>query len=535
VLAIALALLAVVARTQLVVLVVLAPAAIVLHTLIGAGWRPGQAARRLWREHPLYSALIVPGAILVLLNLVGIRPGPLQAASGTYVTSFDVADFSTLPPKWALQFSRIVIGVGVLPAILGLPWIVRQLVRRTSPEAGAMAATCLLGFVLVLLSTMYAAAEERYLMLVAPLLLLPGIVAIARGELPAWAVGLSALAVTVLVALVAWPYTEDQSRMLTDPVQAIWSRLVVRRAPGLGGEAEIGAAILIVVAGALAVAATVVRRRVVLVPLALALVVGAAQLTQTTYIVHKRTALTAGKGGLADRTWIDDRVDEDVAILATGIGNGADYAPIWRDTTLWNRRVELLISTATLTQQIPRYGRATEVRVDPRSGRLVPIDGRRLPTWLVQPTGFRDLGLVGRRVATSRYLPLELTRIEGQPRAAWMWEGTEPDGFLSTNRRVGTLKPLGPAFDDGGPRVCAKVTLVAPANGGTHRYIASGGGTRRTGTLRAGDQADLTFRLRRGQSLRVRGTNYRDIGDGRKLTLILARTAVAPCGAKPTS
>jgi hypothetical protein len=524
------------ARTNLLVLGVVAPTAILLHVWIGAAG-PGRVrrfAQAMWRGHPIYTLLIVPGAIVLTLNLIGIRPGPIGTLFGSYVTSFDIADFSTLPEKWALQVSRIAIGVGLIPAMLGVPWILRQVVRRTSPREGALAIVCLVGFCVMLVSTMYAAAEERYLMLAAPLVLVPGLVAIARGQLPVWAAALGAVAIAVLVARVAWPYTENQASMLTDPVQAFWGRTVVRRAPELAGEAAMGAG-LAVLALALAVVALTVLRRTRARPavLALAAFVAVFQLVQTGYAVTKRTDFTRGPGTLADRTWVDDRVgDATVGIHAQALANSSEYVGIWRDVTLWNRRVEKLTSTEFVDLQIPRYAQAVTLQLDRRTGVLRAPAGESVPRWMLRATTFRDQGLVADRVETSGYLPVELVRLRGRPRLTWLWEGVERDGFLSTEKPSAQLTVLPPAFGTPGAR-CVAVTLVAPANGGTHRFTVRAGDVRRAGTLRAGAQRVVRVPVRRaGGTVTVGATGFRDLGDKRRVAVQIASTQVRACASR---
>lgn len=531
-LAIAVALAAGFARTNLLVLVAVAPVAVALHTLAGAGRGRGRlrrAAGAMWREHPVFAVLLVPGALLAVLNLAGIQPGPLARLSGSYVTNLGEADFGVVGPKWAGQVSRIVIGVGLVPAILGLPWIVRQLARRTSPEAGALAICGLFGFFVVLFSTMYAAPEERYLMLAAPFLLLPGVVACARGEVPPWGVALGGLAVGVLVARVAWPFAGEPTKLLTDPVEAFWTRVVLSRVPELPGSPRSAAGIAIVALGVVLALVTARRRVWAAVPVALLAAVVVFQVVQTGYVVTKRAQLAGGPGSLADLTWVDRRAGgQVVGIHAQGVANDLGYSPIWREVALWNRRVDTVVVDGFLNLQIPRYGSRRDVAMDERTGRL---EGARVPRLMLTTTQYRQTGLVADPVARATYLPVELVRLRGAPRVAYIWSGPQPDGWLTPREPEARVRVL-PGAVEGVRDPCLTVTLIAPPGSGgpAHRFTLTAGDTTRRGSVPAGGDREVTVPLTGGADgavVRTKGASR--LADDRRVTLNVAATRIGTC------
>jgi hypothetical protein len=517
------------ARTNLLVLVVVAPAAATLHALYGGGGLRA-AALRLWRSSPLWAVLLVPGAILVALNLAGIRPGPLAPLSGGYITSLELLEFGPIPAKMAGQVSRMVTGAGLVPAVLGVAWIGRQVVRRTSPEAGALALTCLVGFLVVLFSTVYAAPEERYLMLVAPCLLLPGVVAIARRDVPWWGVAISGLLAVVLVARVQWPFQADQAGFLTDPAEAFWSRVVVGNAGWLPGSPRTGAAILALLAVAALVALwRVSGRRAALVPLVLVAAVGVAQVVQTGYVLTKRVEMASGPGDAADWAWVDERVgDAVVGIQAQAIGNTGDYVNVWRELTFWNRQAEKIVTTGTLGLQIPRYGEAFEAKLDRRTGALVAPEGERIPRYMLVPTQYRQLGLRGREVARSTYLPVALVALEGAPHVTYEWVGPDDDGWLPA-RTDATLRIMR-AEGSSGPR-CATIGLIAPPGSeGRTRFVLRAGDERATGALPAEGGRDVRIRVPEGVAgVRLTATGSAKLGDGRRVSVNTPGATVGPC------
>src|SRR5690606_15968267 len=85
--AVVLAAAATLARTNLVVLVALAPATVALVTAARAAHdpEPGRAARavrRLLRENPLLTLLFVGCVALLVLNVLGLQPGFVDAVTG---------------------------------------------------------------------------------------------------------------------------------------------------------------------------------------------------------------------------------------------------------------------------------------------------------------------------------------------------------------------------------------------------------------------------------------------------------------------
>jgi hypothetical protein len=522
--AVALVVVAGLCRTNLLVLVVVAPAAAVLHALYGGGGLRA-AARRLWTTNPLWAVLVVPGALLVVLNLAGVRPGPLASLSGNYITSLELLDFGPIPEKMAGQVSRIVTGLGVVPAVLGVAWIVRQVVRRTSAEEGALALVSLVGFVIVLFSTVYAAAEERYLMLVAPCLLLPGIVALARGRLAWWGVAAAGLVAAVLVARVRWPGEVDPTGFLSNPAEAFWIRVVLPRVEALPGSAPAAAGVL--VALAMLVVAVLWRLRrpgVALVPVALLVAVALLQLVQTGYVVTKRASLAGAPGGQAAWAWVDRRAGEEpVGIWAPAGANNETFGKVWREIAFWNRRVETIVTTAPVALQIPRYGDAFEAEVDEDTGELDTTDDRPLPRLMLVPTTYAQAGLDGEVVARSSYLPVALVRVGDAPRASYLWEGLEEDGWLRAEDDEATLRVL-PAAGR-----CLRIGLAPPPGADGVRFTLTAGDARRAGTLPARGRT-VRLRVPGGEDrVKLRATGEAELPDGRSVAAAVTRTTAGPC------
>lgn len=515
-LAVALVLLAGLARTSLLVLIVVPPGVVLLHAaLTGRG-------RHVRRDHPLLSAFALVGAAVVLVSILG--GNALGGLAGGYRTSLP-ADWSPLPGKFLRQLAPIASGVGFVPAILALPWALRQVaVRRRDPEALALALVLLVALPALLISTIYAAPEERYLMYMAPPIIVAGVAALARRDVPAWSVAVSALVVAILVEHVAWPFVADAARFQTDPALSFLSRVPLMRV------SDLALALAVVAAGVLL--AVVVARRSRRAALAVLAVLFGLQLVQTAYITGKRAEATEGPAGIRERTWVDRAAEgRPVAMQAEGQANSGGYEAAWRDAQFFNGDIEVFASTDPRPKLlVARHATIERVTVDAATGVLATASGRRLPRlWLV-PTLFRPMGLVEQPLETSKYLPLRLVRLRGAPRAAWRWSGVEPDGWIGKGRPDVALRVY-PGASDGPGRRCLRITLVsAPNYPGVHRYRVRAPGVDVRGALRAEGRAAVTVPLTPAvRTIRVQARGTTEFVPGRELSMLVGATETIGC------
>jgi hypothetical protein len=526
-LALGLAALASLARTNLLVLLAVAPAAVLFQALIGCGWSVRAAARRLWSEHPVFAVLLVPGSIVLVLMLAGVNLGPLQRLSGGYVTSLGLLDFGPVPGKFATQVSRIVTGVGVLPAVLSCAWIVTRLRPSADPRERGLALAAAIAFFIVLFSTVYAAPEERYLMLVAPALILPAVVTLSRFDVSAVGVAVFGVIAGLLVARADWPFVGDAAKLLTDPAATFLGRVVTFRV----SEVLVGVAIAVVCG----LVAWGVSRRPRQVLLGVAAAIVAIQLVQTAYVVTKRADWAGGgASSLDDWTWIDQRVPDDtaVAVQAEAISNGPDYAGAWRDAAFFNRRVETVLVTGPLNLTVPIYGRRMTMGIDDATGEVIreQFDSAPFPRWIVVPTLFRRVGFDAESVARSTYLAAELVHLRGTPTVAWQWGTTDPDGWLSPANRSAELT----IYPAGGTGRCLTVTLIAPSGAKQdHRYTLRSGDERRSGVI-GGDRSSATVSIPIADgrtSATLRASGFSDLPDERAVGVNIGDTRIGRCGA----
>lgn len=505
------------ARTSLLALLVVPPVVVVLHAALQG------RVRALPREHPLlapFGAVVAAGVVVSLLG-----GGALAGLAGSYSTSLTAVDWRPLPEKFAGQLARIVTGIGVVPVVVGVPWALSHLARqRREPETLALALVVIVALPVLLLSTVYAAPEERYLIYAAPLLVVPGVAALARRDVPARAVGLSAVIVAILVVRVPWPFVVDPARYQTDPALSFLGRVVLTRA------SELAVGLAIAAAGAV-LALAVARDSGRVAGTVLALLLGA-QVFQAAYVTGKRAEATEGPAGLRERVWVDRAADgRRVAMQGEGQANTLGYEAAWRDAQFFNRNIEVFATTDRQPRiLIARHSTIERVRVAPATGALQTMSERRLPRlWLV-PTLFRPMGLVEEPLDGSEYLPLRLVRLRGAPRVAWRWSGVELDGWIGRTRPDVSLRVY-PGASDGPGRRCLRIALQgAPNYRGVHRYRLTTAGVERSGGVRAERRATIDVPLTgRASTIRLRTSGTVAFPGGRQLSMLVAATEPVRC------
>jgi hypothetical protein len=174
--------LAVLARTEFVVLVLLVPVLLVAYELAqppraGAMARLGSAAGGAFRKHRLlgwfYAALVLGGVALVVTGHavlpLGTYGGTLQGhvlAKGTGRSLLDLVEI-------------LVVSVGIVPFVLGLAWLLASVARPAAGERYAFALVALISIAVVTVEVAIFDARfgagvvhDRYVFYVVPLVLI---------------------------------------------------------------------------------------------------------------------------------------------------------------------------------------------------------------------------------------------------------------------------------------------------------------------------------------------------------------------------
>ncbi|MCW3018672.1 MAG: hypothetical protein JWN10_980 [Solirubrobacterales bacterium] len=489
-------------RTALLALVPVLPLAIIWHEwswgLTGKPrlMRGRELPARLWSRYPLLCALFGLGVLTILADQVGVLPGRgLATLAGDYGLP-NVESLSNLIERYDEDVARMAAGTGFLALALALPWTIGALVRPRDGARHALAVVCTLGLGAVLLSVLQAGPDERYVLYAAVPLSLAAAAALSdwtrapRNRLAAAGVLAGAAVVVVLLATASWPPPGNPFDYFTFPTRIFYQRVVLERAtlvhlplihPSPAHLAE--AAVMLA-----AIVWVVALRRWTRAPrpaaiLGVALIALCA--TQTAYALRKFT-FGAGEGngpGAAQRSWVDEHVPDGakVGALALSLGETPTYVPIWRATEFWNTTIEYnTFFGGPAALPLPLYGKDLRLTSQPGSGLLKAYSGPTdinpvpLPGYLVVPLqGTNRLGLAGKIVAESSYVPLELLRLSRPARIEWSTTGSSPEGFLTPGQPF-TATVYSGALAGARPR-CASFSLLSPPGAGRWSYTVVSG------------------------------------------------------------
>jgi hypothetical protein len=207
---------AVLARTQFIVLLAVFAVAVVAEALLTDG------LRALWRSR---RPLVVLYATLLLVVLVAVVIGNGSRLLGSYaVTAENLRLDLELVELTFAHLATIALGLAVVPFVLGLGWLVDRMRPSAAPAERAFALVGAATFVLLSLQVAsftqrfgFGLVKERYLFYVAPIVVVALAAAIGARVWPRW----WALVIPAAVAAVgfAWiPVTRYEKLNVDTPV-----------------------------------------------------------------------------------------------------------------------------------------------------------------------------------------------------------------------------------------------------------------------------------------------------------------------------
>jgi hypothetical protein len=475
--------LAYLARTQLFVLAVALPIAVVAYE---------RHPQRAFARHRLLAAAYGAGAAVA----VGLAAaGSLSRVLGNYAGT---VQGDVLPAGiWhaaAVHLDAVVVGTGVAPFLLAAAWAFTPWRR----EAQAFAA---LFVPLVVLITFEAASfdlrftpggftQDRYVCYLAPLfavgaaacLLDPG-----RRVLRAVLVLAAGLAFVGLAT--ADPF--DEITLWWASPAGAFHRALRDAADTLGLSAdELVRSGSLVLAAALAGALWRLPRRLSLSVLGVALAAYGAYEARYVFdwlAVPATTRLQAVED--ARRDWVDAALPHGASVAL--LPSPELVREYWWDAEFWNKKVDRTLTVdprAVFTPFAP-----TELSVDPRSGR---VRGAEPTALLVVDDEAPQLRLTGTVLA--RAGPLALVRAKRPYRAEWLVTGTEPAGWA----RPG--KPVRFRFFSGPKELVVSVRAPFAAQR-PQRFVLRGGGAVRVGSVPPGGVVSRRLTACRVVTLVARG------------------------------
>jgi hypothetical protein len=528
--------LAFLARTQLVVLVLALPAALVLHAIgLSARRGPGFAAVRRGvvrtiAEHRLLVYAYAAGAVGLALLAVA---GALGGVVGNYAVPFEG---DLLPPEFwrfaAAHFDQVALGAGILPVVLSASWLVTTAVHPEREEGHAYAALLLvtvplLTFEVTSFDLRFSPGQfiqDRYLMYLVPLFAV-GCAAWLTQRTHTAARALSAVgAALALVLLLRLTPDEDEIVFWAAPAAAFRPALV--DSASWLGLSEIAFLQIATVVSVLVVIPLAWRApRVALVGAGLALAAFGA--VQAGYVFDRFVEPALVRQDVAERDWIDGAVPgkQSVALVP-----GGAHAPTpWWEAEFWNKDVDRALRVDMRPTFTPFP--VDDVSVDDVAGRL---SGPQPSDYLVLAHSETRLGFV-ETAEVAADASLRVVRVPRPYRLSWTTRGLTTDGWTRELRPV-TIR----LFGLGAP-VRRSVTLTLAASARSPRpfgFVLTGGGDFVRGTVAPGGArppVELTVCVPRRGYVDLRLRTYGSVReDGGVVSLHVQELAVSdpwPCTA----
>jgi hypothetical protein len=429
------------ARTEFAVLLVVPPLAIA-----ASAW-----GRRPLRETARAHRVLLAGyGLLALAAVVLAAAGRLADALGTYRTT---VGSRSLPHGFLRSLlehlSTLSLGVGILPLVVGLAWLLANLVRRPEDddELRAFAALAsVAGAALLVEVTVYdlrfggGFVHDRYLVYLLPLVLVAFVCALLDPRRPRVSLALSAALVAAGFALGGAPdvaLPDRFGRLNPDtPIAAFWK--LARDAFGGAGAARVALALAAVAAaGVFALAARFLRPRQLVAAGTVLLVV--ALPLETGYVLRElldhdgwaSRPLTGPPAGTL--TWIDGTLGRNASVAIVPHPTSEDYfasQQVWRDLEFWNLAVDRDVQYPDRGVFQPTGDAFPKVypRFDPRTG-ASDVSPAPFVAQAEKETRFRISGPV--RATVGGVL---LIRAGPRWRTDWLTSGLYDDGWTMPGR-----------------------------------------------------------------------------------------------------
>jgi hypothetical protein len=516
--ALALLLVAGLARSGLLILAPVLPLVVAGTGLRCGEGGPGARVRALLRGHVVLWAIVAAGLLALVLSALGQPTAHafVQHLSGGYVTQTSLT--SGVFAKAGKFFAKVVIGTGFLPTAVALPWLALELARGRDPRRFGFALTVVLGALALLYSLNTAGLDERYIVYLGPLVLLPATLALARREISPAGLAIASVLLALLVWRVPWNSEQGPYAFFVVPVEMFFSRGIgLKFAQYLPGDAGDVLALAALLLGLLGIAVAVLLRRA---PLWLAGVPGAVLVAlvvlsvplQTEYALSRYVNGAGAKAGpsVRDRAFVDTTVPAGATVgeFAEGAGQTPAFFPLWQEVQFYNQRIDRTFSVGdTVVPVAPGDSETTGVRWDPRTGLV--HSPTPLPDYVVIPDAVGFARLRGRIIASPSYVAVSLMKLDKPARLAFSAVGF--DGLGASGPKGGRIRFY--AGGAAGPR-CAVFTLLGGPTGTTRARISRPGAPAIVTALKPGETRAVSVPLpglsRRGYlDVRLRGPGVR--------------------------
>jgi hypothetical protein len=426
------------ARTQFAVLLVVVPLALYVHQFAfteARSWlaRSWDAARRLVSSHRVLAFAYAALAVIALALLIA---GRLSTVLGTYSVT---AEGNLLPSGMGRSllehFALLGLGLGILPFVLGIAWLLTSVVGSRVPERHAFASIAVVSIVAFLLEvTSYdlrfgqGRLHDRYLFYVGPLVLVAFVAMLQEERWRRWSLfvsgGLLALAFSYV------PIARYDKLNVDSPITAL-NRSLLDWGGSLNGARMLLAFATLVAVGLLLLGPALLRRRhltVVLVVIAFVAIPAQTGLAFTRLLTVDGTS---GRPITQDQSVVFDWIDRDLGPKAKVTmvpypflyGNYWENVAYWWNVEFWNASVQRAAVYEGAFTGTPETFPTTELSFDRTTGRANVSPGEYSAPAIAE-TRFR---LAGKLLDEVR--GVALIQNEQPWRAEWLTSGLYRDGW----------------------------------------------------------------------------------------------------------
>jgi hypothetical protein len=339
------------ARTELIVLVVVLPAALVAYEL---GRRT--TARRVVRAHRVLAAAYV---VILAGGLALAETGHLSRIVGIYGVYSQNASFLSSAFFGSLleHAATFALALAVVPALVGGAWLLANLLRpaaATELHAFACVGSLTIGAAIVQATdfdVQYTGyVHDRFLLYLAPVVVIGVLCAMVDARRPRWSLLPPAALVATGFAVGAIPvmtWSNAQDQLLPDTPASIIYDLLVHGAHTLRG-ARVTLVVATILATLLLLQATFLLRRRWVSGVLTAVLVACLPAT-TSYVLLRYLSgpswssrpLTSSAGSQAD--WVDQVLGSNASVTFVPFPVSTDYfvsQQQWRDLEFWNKSLQ---------------------------------------------------------------------------------------------------------------------------------------------------------------------------------------------------
>jgi hypothetical protein len=524
------------ARTQLLVLALALPVAVVLLVVASLARHEDATPRATLRlaltRHRVLVVAYAAGAVVAGGLVVG---GSIGGIVGNYAVPFEG---DLVPPGFwraaAEHFVQVALGVGVVPVVLCLSWLVTTAIHPERLEARAFAALLVVLIPLLVLQvtsfdlrfTPGAFIQDRYLVYLVPLF--------AVGT-AAWLTARAHMRTRLVTAIAAGACVAALLRLApAEDTVIFWASPAAAFRPAIASASEwlgVSDVDLMQIATVVLVSAAVLAAwrapRAALVGSALVLVAYGA--LQTGYVFDRYVEPSMVRADDRPRDWIDRVVPDGLSVALVPGGTRGPTA--WWEAEFWNASVEreLRVDHGPVHTPFP----VLDVSLDEERAAL---RGPQPSEYLVLAEDEKRFGLVESAELASRP-PLRLVRVPHPYRLAWATDGLTQDGWMRP-WRTATIRLFGSTRPE---RRAVSITFAASRRSPRPvPFAVRGGGTELRDTVGPGGarppvEVSVCVPPRGSVDIRLRARDRVTLAHGRVVSLHVERIALSdpwPCAAE---